>query len=129
MASQAILYQIRIYISECLWYRPASGAVKPSASIGPPDHSEAATGGASLTSSTPDEPRSAPSCPVLRPTATATRLALRELWISSRFLLLLAAYIGAGAVVALVAAPVSTILVVAGVLLLLARGVLDRVDL
>jgi hypothetical protein len=40
-----------------------------------------------------------------------TRLALRELWISFRLLLLLAAYIWAGVVVALVAAPMSTILV------------------
>ena len=39
-----------------------------------------------------------------------TRLAFRELWISFRLLLLLGAYIGAGAVVALIAAPTSAVL-------------------
>jgi ABC-type transport system involved in multi-copper enzyme maturation permease subunit len=43
-------------------------------------------------------------------TGVVTRLALRELWISFRLLFLLAAYIGAGAVVALLPAPLSTIL-------------------
>ena len=44
-------------------------------------------------------------------TGVVTRLALRELWISFRLLFLLAAYVGAGAVVALLPAPPSTILV------------------
>ncbi|MGH2402080.1 MAG: hypothetical protein ACRDE6_05160 [Candidatus Limnocylindria bacterium] len=39
-----------------------------------------------------------------------TRLALRELWISFRLLLLLAAYVGAGAAVALIPAPMPTTL-------------------
>lgn len=43
-------------------------------------------------------------------TGVVTRLALRELWISFRLLLLLAAYIGAGAAVALLPAPPSTVL-------------------
>ncbi|MEA2650430.1 MAG: hypothetical protein QOI85_151 [Chloroflexota bacterium] len=44
-------------------------------------------------------------------TGVVTRLALRELWISFRLLFLLAMYVGAGAVVALLPAPLSTILV------------------
>jgi ABC-type transport system involved in multi-copper enzyme maturation permease subunit len=44
-------------------------------------------------------------------TGVVTRLALRELWISFRLLFLLAAYVGAGAVVALLPASLSTILV------------------
>ena len=43
-------------------------------------------------------------------TGVVTRLALRELWISFRLLLLLAAYVGAGAVVALLPAAPSTVL-------------------
>lgn len=43
-------------------------------------------------------------------TATVTRLAARELWISFRLLALLAAYVAAGAVVALLPAPVSVTL-------------------
>jgi ABC-type transport system involved in multi-copper enzyme maturation permease subunit len=43
-------------------------------------------------------------------TATVTRLAVRELWISFRLLALLAAYVAAGAVVALLPAPVSVTL-------------------
>jgi ABC-type transport system involved in multi-copper enzyme maturation permease subunit len=44
-------------------------------------------------------------------TGVVTRLALRELWISFRLLLLLAAYVGAGAAVALLPAAPSTVLV------------------
>lgn len=44
-------------------------------------------------------------------TAVVSRLALRELWISFRLLLLLAAYVAAGAAVALLPAPLSTTLV------------------
>ena len=44
-------------------------------------------------------------------TGVVTRLALRELWISFRLLLLLAAYIGVGAAVALLPATLPTILV------------------
>jgi ABC-type transport system involved in multi-copper enzyme maturation permease subunit len=44
-------------------------------------------------------------------TGVVTRLALREMWISFRLLLLLAAYVGAGAVVALLPAPPSAVLV------------------
>lgn len=44
-------------------------------------------------------------------TGVVTRLALREMWISFRLLLLLAAYIGAGAAVALLPAPPSAVLV------------------
>ena len=44
-------------------------------------------------------------------TGVVARLALRELWISFRLLLLLAAYVGAGAIVALVPAAPSTVLV------------------
>ena len=43
-------------------------------------------------------------------TGAVTRLALREMWISFRLLLLLAAYVGAGAVVALLPAPPSAVL-------------------
>ena len=43
-------------------------------------------------------------------TATVTRLAVRELWISFRLLALLAAYVAAGAVVALLPAPASVTL-------------------
>ena len=43
-------------------------------------------------------------------TGVVTRLALRELWISFRLLLLLAAYVGAGAAVALLPASPSTVL-------------------
>jgi ABC-type transport system involved in multi-copper enzyme maturation permease subunit len=43
-------------------------------------------------------------------TGVVTRLALRELWISFRLLFLLAAYVAAGAVVALLPASLSTIL-------------------
>lgn len=44
----------------------------------------------------------------MRHTAVIARLALRELWISYRLLLVLAAYIGVGAVVALIPAPLPT---------------------
>jgi ABC-type transport system involved in multi-copper enzyme maturation permease subunit len=44
-------------------------------------------------------------------TGVVTRLALRELWISFRLLALLAAYIGAGTAVALLPAPLATVLV------------------
>jgi hypothetical protein len=43
-------------------------------------------------------------------TGVVTGLAVRELWVSFRLLVLLAAYVGAGAVVALVPAPVTTVL-------------------
>lgn len=43
-------------------------------------------------------------------TGTVTRLAVRELWISFRLLALLAAYVGVGALVALMPAPSSTTL-------------------
>jgi hypothetical protein len=43
-------------------------------------------------------------------TATVTRLAVRELWISFRLLALLAVYVGAGTVVALLPAPVAVTL-------------------
>lgn len=44
----------------------------------------------------------------MRHTAVIARLALRELWISYRLLLVLAVYIGVGAVVALIPAPLPT---------------------
>ena len=44
-------------------------------------------------------------------TGVVTRLALRELWISFRLLALLAVYVGAGAFVALLPAPMATVLV------------------
>jgi len=43
-------------------------------------------------------------------TGVVTRLVLRELWISFRLLFLLAAYVGAGALVALIPAPLPTVL-------------------
>jgi len=43
-------------------------------------------------------------------TGVVTRLALRELWISFRLLALMAAYVGAGAAVALLPAPLATVL-------------------
>lgn len=47
----------------------------------------------------------------MSPTGVVARLAMRELWISFRLLLLLAGYIGAGASVALLPAPLPTTLV------------------